>query len=408
VQPWVRTLVGLWLVQFLTMAGFSSVMPFLPLYVRELGIQSIEESGLWSGILFSTVFLTTALMAPVWGTLADRHGRKPMLLRALFAMSICVWLMAAANSVWQLLALRAIQGLLGGSVPMANALMATSAPRQRIGFAMGMLQTAASTGSIIGPLLGGALADVFGVRPVFMLTGALLAVAGLVALILVQENFKSAPPVAGEGFFGSMKETFGAGQLRVIFLLLFVAQFSAMIIEPIVTLYISTLPGVSPENVASQAGLIFAVAGLTGLVAAPIWGRLGDRTGRYKRIVSVALVGASLSYFPQGLVSSPQQLLVLRALLGVCNAATGPAVFALVANAVPARRQGGAFGLTSMPIMMGNLIGPIAGGVLQLALGMRSVFFLTGILLLFVGLTANWLVREPPSSQPVVIQRPAA
>jgi MFS transporter, DHA1 family, multidrug resistance protein len=395
VQPWVRNLVALWLVQFLTMAGFSSVMPFLPIYVKELGVSSVEEIGIWSGLLFSAAFITTALMSPVWGTVGDRHGRKPMLVRALVAMAFCLAAMAFASSVWQLLVLRIVQGFLGGSTPMANALMATSAPRQRLGFAMGLLQTAAASGTIIGPLIGGSLADLVGVRPVFFVTAGLLLGAGLLAVSTVREDFTPTPRLAGEGFFGGVREIMGFSQLRFVFLLLFVAQFSAMIIEPIVTLYISTLPSVSAENLGSQSGLIFAVAGFTGLVAAPLWGRLGDRTARYKAIISVALLGASLSYFPQALVDSPGQFLVFRGLLGAFNAALGPAVFAVIASVVPANRQGSAFGLTATPIMMGNVVGPVAGGLLQAAFGIHSIFFLTGGLLFAVALCSNWLVREP-------------
>ncbi len=399
-QSWVRNLIALWLVQFLTMAGFSSVMPFLPLYVRDLGISSVQDNGIWSGVLFSAAFISTALMSPVWGTLGDRHGRKPMLIRALVAMALCLGAMALASNVWQLLALRIIQGFLGGSAPMANALMATSAPRQRLGFAMGLLQTAVASGTIIGPLIGGALADIVGVRPVFLVTAVLLFAGGLVAIFLVREEFTPVPRVADGGFFGGVQETMRYGQLRFVFLLLFIAQVSAMIIEPIVTLYISTLPSVSAENLASQSGLIFAVAGFTGLIAAPLWGRLGDRTGRYKTIVSVALLGAALSYFPQALVDSPAQLLVFRGILGACNSAVGPAVFAFIASVVPPNRQGGAFGLTSTPIMLGNVVGPLAGGMLQAAFGIRSIFFVTGGLLLAVAVCSHWLVREPARAGP--------
>jgi MFS transporter, DHA1 family, multidrug resistance protein len=173
-----------------------------------------------------------------------------------------------------------------------------------------------------------------------------------------------------------------------------------MIIEPIVTLYISTLPSVSAENLASQSGLIFAFAGFTGLVAAPLWGRLGDRTGRYKAIVTVALLGAALSYFPQALVDSPGQLLIFRGILWVCNAAVGPAVFAFIASVVPLNRQGGAFGLTSTPIMIGNVLGPMAGGLLQALFGIRSIFFVTGTLLFAVAICSNWLVRDPERTRP--------
>ena len=115
--------------------------------------------------------------------------------------------------------------------------------------------------------------------------------------------------------------------------------------------------------------------------------------------MTVALLGAALSYFPQALVDSPGQLLVFRGMLGAFNAALGPAVFAVIASVVPANRQGGAFGLTATPIMMGNVVGPVAGGLLQAAFGIRSVFFVTGGLLLAVAVCSNWLVREPSASR---------
>lgn len=394
-QVWVRNLAGLWLAQFLSVAGFSLVMPFLPIYVKELGITSVSENGIWSGLLFSVTFVTVAAMSPVWGSIGDRYGRKPMLLRAFLGMTVTLALMALVSDVWQLLGLRALLGILGGSVPMVNALVAVSAPRERIGFAMGMLQTAMASGAIIGPLVGGALADAVGIRAVFYVTAGLMLLAGLVAAVAVREDFTPAPRVAGEGFFDGMKTIVGLPQLRVIFLLVFFAQFSAMIIEPIVTLYISTLPSVSPSNLATQAGLIFAAAGISGLIAAPLWGRYGDRTGNYKQIVTLAVFGASLVYFPQALVSSPGQLLVLRSLLGIFNAATGPAIFAIVAALVPRERQGGAFGLTSTPVQLGNVIGPLAGGVLQAAFGIRSVFFVTGALLFVVGVLAYRIIQSP-------------
>ncbi len=384
------------------MAGFSSVMPFLPLYIKELGITSVSENGVWNGLLFSVTFLAVAVMSPVWGSLCDKYGRKPMLLRALFGMAAMLSLMGLASNVWHLLVLRAAQGLLGGFIPVANTIMATSAPRKRIGFAMGTLQTAMASGSIIGPLIGGALADAVGIRPVFYLTAALVAAAGITAFFLVHEEFVPAPKSPGEGFLDGMRETFALGQLRVIFILLFVAQFSSMIIEPIVTLYISTLPSVSPENLATQAGLIFAAAGFASLIAAPIWGRLGDRTGHYKRIVGLALLGASLVYFPQGLVRSPQELLILRFLLGIFNAATAPAVFAIIAAVVPPNRQGGAFGLTATPIMLGNVIGPLAGGALQAVFGFRSIFFVTGTLLFLVAVAVFKVVQDPRGLRPAL------
>lgn len=186
---WKRNLAVAWFGCFLTGAAFSLVMPFLPLYVEQLGVTGHSALNMWSGLVFSITFLFSAIASPFWGGLADRKGRKIMLLRSALGMSIIMVLMGLAQNVWQLLILRALLGLLGGFVPNANALIATQIPRHKSGWALGTLSTGAVSGALLGPLAGGFMADIYGLRPVFFITAAVLFICFIVTLLCIRENF---------------------------------------------------------------------------------------------------------------------------------------------------------------------------------------------------------------------------
>ncbi|CDL19327.1 Multidrug-efflux transporter, major facilitator superfamily (MFS) (TC 2.A.1) [Klebsiella pneumoniae IS53] len=186
---WKRNLTVTWLGCFLTGAAFSLVMPFLPLYVEQLGVTGHSALNMWSGLVFSITFLFSAIASPFWGGLADRKGRKIMLLRSALGMAIVMMLMGMAQNIWQFLLLRALLGLLGGFIPNANALIATQIPRHKSGWALGTLSTGAVSGALLGPLAGGFLADHWGLRTVFFMTAAVLFICFLFTLFLIRENF---------------------------------------------------------------------------------------------------------------------------------------------------------------------------------------------------------------------------
>lgn len=186
---WKRNLFVTWLGCFLTGAAFSLIMPFLPLYVETLGVTGHQALNMWSGLVFSITFLFSAIASPFWGGLADRRGRKLMLLRSALGMAIVMLLMGMAQNIWQFLALRAVLGLLGGFIPNANALIATQVPRNRSGWALGTLSTGGVSGALIGPLIGGLLADQYGLRPVFYITAGVLLACFVLTLLYVKEQF---------------------------------------------------------------------------------------------------------------------------------------------------------------------------------------------------------------------------
>lgn len=184
--PWQKNLVSLWLGCFITGLGTSQLLPFLPLYISQLGHYTTAQLTLWSGVAFSMTFLVSAIVSPLWGKLADKRGRKLMLIRAAVGMAIAIVCQGLAQSVWQLCLFRGIMGLASGYIPNAMALIASQAPKGRSGFALSMLSTAQISGFLCGPLLGGYLADYIGLRPVFFVTTGLLVVSTFVTLFLVK------------------------------------------------------------------------------------------------------------------------------------------------------------------------------------------------------------------------------
>ena len=254
---WKRNLTVTWLGCFLTGAAFSLVMPFLPLYVEQLGVTGHSALNMWSGLVFSITFLFSAIASPFWGGLADRKGRKIMLLRSALGMAIVMMLMGMAQNIWQFLLLRALLGLLGGFIPNANALIATQIPRHKSGWALGTLSTGAVSGALLGPLAGGFLADHWGLRTVFFMTAAVLFICFLFTLFLIRENFV---PIARKEML-SAREVFSSLQNPKLVLSLFVTSLIIQVatgsIAPILTLYVRDLAG-NVSNIAFISGMIGA------------------------------------------------------------------------------------------------------------------------------------------------------
>jgi MFS transporter, DHA1 family, multidrug resistance protein len=382
------------------MIGISMFLPFLPLYVRQLGVTETGHLERVSGLLFAAPFFSATVATPVWGFLGDRHGRKLMVARASLGLSLATLLMGFAQTVPQLFVLRVAQGAVSGFIAAALALMASRAPRERMGYALGTLQTAIPTGTILGPLVGGTLADLIGYRQIFFVTSAMTLVGGLLVIFLVPRD----EPVRREVGFVSVLENyrtvFGTPQFRLLFFVLFASQFALMSIQPVMALYVESL-GASGRLLATTTGVIFAVTGVASAIGAPRWGRRGDRTG-YRSVLGRALTGAALFALPQGLVARAWQLFVLRIGYGAFIGGIVPAVQAMIGVRAPAERRAGIMGVTSTALMLGNLTGPLIGGAVAGSFGLRSVFFVATavFVLLLAGLYPK--MREPARSGEVL------
>ncbi|MGY5957524.1 multidrug efflux MFS transporter MdtG [Kosakonia sp. BK9b] len=395
---WKRNLTVAWLGCFLTGAAFSLVMPFLPLYVEQLGVTGHGALNIWSGLVFSITFLFSAFASPFWGGLADRKGRKIMLLRSALGMAIAMALMGVAQNVWQLLILRALLGMLGGFIPNANALIATQMPRNKSGWALGTLSTGGVAGALLGPLAGGLLADAWGLRMVFFITATVLFICFLLTLFAIRENFVPVPKremLHAKEVFASLKSPKLVLSLFVTTMIIQVATGS---IAPILTLYVRELAG-NVSNIAFISGMIASVPGVAALLSAPRLGKLGDRIGPEKILIA-ALVISVLLLIPMSLVQTPLQLGILRFLLGAADGALLPAVQTLLVYNSTNQIAGRIFSYNQSFRDIGNVTGPLIGAAVSASYSFRAVFCVTAAVVLF-NAVYSWFSLQRPARRVV-------
>ncbi|MFK3840416.1 MULTISPECIES: multidrug efflux MFS transporter [Serratia] len=379
-EAWKLNLISVWLGCFFTGLAMSQILPFLPLYVEQLGVTGHQSLSMWSGLVFSGTFLVSALVSPLWGSLADRKGRKLMLLRASLGMAIVIALQGLVSNVYQLFALRALMGLASGYIPNAMALVASQVPRDKSGWALGTLSTGPVTGVIVGPLLGGLMADHLGLRVVFFVTAGLMFVSFLITLFLIKERrieVKKADRLTGKAVFQSLPYPALIVTLFVSTLMIQVANSS---ISPILTLFIKDLSSDS-SNIAFISGMIAAVPGVAALISAPRLGRLGDRIGT-SRILLAALGLTTVLFAIMAWVETPLQLGILRFLLGFADGALMPAVQTLLLKYSSDQVTGRIFGYNQSFMYLGNVVGPLVGSGVSALMGFRWVFAVTAVLVL--------------------------
>lgn len=392
---WKVNLAVLCIGQFLVMSGMTMITPFLPLYIQEMGVTDPHHIALWSGFIFAGNFVTSFFFQPLWGRLSDRYGRKVMLLRSSFGMAVVMTLMGFAHDPTQLLLLRILNGVISGFMPAAVALISTNTPREKSGFAMGMLQSGGVAGSILGPFIGGLMAEWLGFRSIFYVTGALLFGASMVALFLVKEKFdlaeakKKTNITIVEGFRVLMK----VKQLPALYGVTFVIQFSMLAAMPLIPLFVQDLHG-KGELLAFYAGLVGSVTGFSNMIASPLLGKWSDRIGSVK-ILAVCLIGAGLCYIPQALVTNIWQLFAARFMLGVFMGGMLPSVQTLIRSYTPNGMESRSYGFNSSALSLGNMMGPIIGGALSGWVSIRGIFIMSCIMLLGNALWVRRTLSDP-------------
>lgn len=384
---WKRNLLVCWFGVLATSAGLSQLTPILPLYIEQLGVRSLPDIEQWSGITYGVTFICMAIFSPLWGRAADQYGRKPMLLRASLGMAIIISGMAFVQNVYQLAGLRLLQGTISGFYSAAITLVATQTPKERAGWALGTLSTGAVSGMLLGPLLGGYLAMIMGIRSVFIAIGILLLIAFLASLFFVREDFIPCdkPSLGLCEIFRLLPQP----QIMIAMLVTtMIMQLGLMSIQPIITVYISQLSK-NTTHIALVSGMVFSASGLASIIAAPYLGRLSDRIGPQKVMVA-ALVASALLFIPQAMVGSPWQLMGLRFLLGIATAGLLPSINCLVKQLTPDEFAGRVFGYNQSAQFIGSFGGALLGGGIAAGFGIQYVFYFTSALLL---LNAIWVYK---------------
>ena len=381
-QPinWRRNLYAIFAAQLMAIMAFSMRSPFLPFFFDDLGLHSLSQQQLWSGIVNAGGAAVMAIAAPIWGNLADRKGRRPMLLRAQFAAFGTIGLMGFATAPWHILGLRMVEGALTGTVTAATALVAATVPKERLGYGLGLIQTAIFSGAAVGPRVGGVLADQIGYRQTFWTASLMMLAGGLITLFFVREQFTPYVKTESEVPQASAWKLLLTPLLLGMTLTMFMIRGAEGAVQPIMSLYIEELSGMA-ANASTLAGLVLGILGVTSAISSIFLGRLGDRRG-YRSILMLCALGAGFIYLPMAAAQAWWHMFILQAIFGVFAGGMIPSANALVAQGTPPDRRGVVYGMMATATSIGGVIGPLVGSMIAAGFGARMTFLFTGAMLL--------------------------
>lgn len=382
---WKRNLIVLWAGVFLTCASYTMVVPFLPLYLlQELGVSS-SSVNLWAGIIFSVTFLGSAIMAPYWGAMADRVGQKKMAIRAGCGLALCYAMSSLAQTPYQLLAVRAFTGFISGFVPASMALCSSTLPAEKLGWGMGWMQAAVASGSVIGPLIGGYVSEWFSMRFSFYFASAALLAATVAVVYYVQDIVNdSTKEKAKRSVLADLRLAVSNKKLLYIMGLFFLVQACLLIIQPLLTIYVKQLMG-GMDGVVKASGVVFSLAGIAGIIAAPFWGKTGQKVGFAKTLFFV-MVCAGLTNLCQVFVDDIWQFGLVQFIFGLFLAGAAPNINAGIVKTTDPLVRGKAFGLVTAAQQSGGVVGPLVGGFMGTFLATKYIFVFTGLVLILTGI----------------------
>ncbi len=393
---WKRNFYTLWVAEIFAIIGFQAVQPFLAYYVQELDVETLDEALIWAGYMGSAAGFAMALSSPVWGALADRFGRKAMVVRSMIGGGLAVLFMAYADTVVELLVARALQGALAGTVTACITLVSTTTPKQHLGFAMGMMQGAFLLGAALGPLMGGPFIEAFGYHACFQVSAVMVILAGAAVQLLVHEDF-TARSNGREGGSGGGSFMADAGRLlrtkafAVTMVCVVLIQFAYGVVMPVIPLFLQQLAG--HADIISLAGLIFSLMSLTGALSSAFMGKWILRIG-VERTLFFGLLSTAFFLVLQGGSTSVMMLAVLQVMGGLATGAVRPVANTIVTFVVPEEDRGKAFGIMTSAAALGWALGPLVGGYVGASWGFRHVFYVTAILFVGVAIWAQFAMRD--------------
>ena len=401
-QNWKRTYWAVWVANFITATGMMSFLPFFPRHLESLGLTERSDIELWTGLVFGAAPLAAAVMTPVWGALGDRIGRKAMVARAMFAITIFVGGMSFVTTPQGLFFMRLGQGVFSGFVAPSITLVSVSAPADKQGRITGSLQTAIALGAVIGPLLGGILAADVGMGVIFRVVAVAAALGALLVLFLAKEDagarqkvsrLERTPRALLQAAVSDLKAAFAIRELRGVVVFLFFLQFGMGITNPLMELFVRDVLGGDSPDVARVTGSLFSSMALINLFAMPWWGSYGDKVGHSKALGLCSLL-ASLALGLHAVVPTIALLFIVRMFLGAGMAGASPCAYGLAATELPVERRGGGMGLVFSSRTLALSLSAMCGGWLSEWVGIRGLF-VVGALVILIGLKGLSASRRP-------------
>lgn len=387
---WKRTLYIVWAVQILSLMSFSFGIPFLPYYIQEMGVTEPDKLRLLTGIISSAPAIGMGIMAPVWGIMADRFGKKPMLLRALFSSFLILTGLGLVNSVGWVLALRAFQGFLSGTVTAAGALVAAKTPQQNMSFALGILASSTFLGRSIGPAVGGILAEAVGYRISFILGGATMLIAFFLILIFIKEDKISVNEKTSKSGIGFWK--IFTPYVILVLVVIFFMRIGRTVATPYLPLLVQQIRG-TIEGSSLTTGIITAGASVATAVSALLFTRLGDRYDK-RRLVAIFLGAGAIAVIPVLLSQSLLWFGIFYSLMFLMLGGTDPLIMSYSLTLVPDNKKGLLFGIRASVGSIAWAIAPLIGSYVSINHSLEAVFYLIPVFLVFALMTTLVLMKK--------------
>jgi MFS transporter, DHA1 family, multidrug resistance protein len=396
-SSWQRNVFAVATASFVGFTGFTLVMPFLPLYLQELGVQDVGEVAMWSGLSLGVTPAMTALLAPAWGRVSDRFGRKIMVERSLVSFVLVMAGMACASRAWHIFALRAVQGLFAGYGGIALTMAAESAPRERTAYAIGTVQTAQRLGPAIGPIIGGVVAQMVGLRRAFLVTSVFFVVALLIVFLMYDERIGRPETRVHDHEPVRFRNVLAFENFILLMAVVFGLQIVDRSYGPILPLYVAEL-GTAVERVPLVSGLIFSIAAGAGAVGNQLCTRL-LRVHTPRAIISAAAALGAVGALVFLVSPRTAWLFMATPILGIALGTATTTTYTAASAVMPAGARGAGFGLLTTASLTGLALSPILSGLLG-ATSIRAVFLLDVLVMVAIAAAVPRLMVTPAPAKP--------
>lgn len=390
-EIWERNLLFLALSQFIAMIGMNACVPFLPLYIRELGVSGEAAERFWSGLIFAGPYFLSIIFVPIWGNLGDRYGKKLMIIRAILGLALAMFLMGFARNVWQLFLLRVFQGASSGFIAANLGFVVANTPADKKGYAVGFLQSSQSAGAILGPLFGGVISDLFGFREVFFVVAALCIVSAILIVFNVVELNKSNDN-DNEGVIKVFRLVLSEKKYLYPLFIIVLGQVGIFLTYPVLPYYLEQLSA-PKEILNSVTGAAIGLTSVFNIVFAPFWGKWADKYPITKLLLRSSLM-LSIAFLLHSIAFNYIVILPLRALVGISIAGVVPLLYSYLGKVGDPEKIGSIMGFASSATLFGSLIAFLGSAFIAPILDLKWLFVISGLLLLQIYLLVKRIERH--------------